>query len=118
MFIKALKSKIHRATVTDAHLEYPGSIGIDSELMAAAGIKPYEVVLIADVDNGNRLETYVVPEEAGSGKVVILGAAARLIKKGDIVIILNFAFYDEEEAKNLTPKIVVADENNGIKEIL
>ena len=87
MFIKLLKSKLHRATVTHAKLHYPGSIEIDSELMRAADIAPYEAVVIADLNNGNRLETYAVPAQADSGKVVILGAAARLIKPKNIIII-------------------------------
>ena len=115
MFIKVLKSKLHRAAVTDAKLDYPGSIAIDSELLQAAGILPYESVLVADLNNGNRLETYAVAAEAGSGDVVILGAAAKLIKPGDVVIILAFAFCTPEEAGKLKPKIVVLDENNKIK---
>ena len=92
MLLKLLKGKIHRATVTDAHIEYPGSIGIDSKLLEAANIMPYEAVLVVDVTNGARVETYVVPEAAGSGKIVILGAAARLMDPKDTVIIMNFAF--------------------------
>jgi aspartate 1-decarboxylase len=115
MLLKLLKSKIHRATVTDSLADYPGSIGIDSALMEATGIVPYETVLVADVTNGNRLETYVVPEEAGSGKINILGAAARLMQKGDIVIIMGFAWMTPEEAKGFKPKVVVADEKNKIK---
>ncbi len=114
MFVKILKSKLHRARVTDAKLHYPGSIAIDSALMDAAGILPYESVLVADVDNGNRLETYVVPAEAGSGQIVILGAAAQLIKPKDIVIILGFGYLTPEEAEGSKPKVVVLDENNKI----
>jgi aspartate 1-decarboxylase len=115
MLVKVLKSKLHRATVTDAKLHYPGSIAIDSALMEAAGILPYESVLIADITNGNRLETYVVPAEADSGKIIILGAAAQLIKTKDIVIILGFGFLTPDEAKESKPKVVVLDENNKIK---
>ena len=114
MFVKILKSKLHRARVTEAKLHYPGSIAIDSALMEAAGILPYESVLIADLNNGNRLETYVVPAETGSKKVVILGAAAQLIQEKDIVIILSFGFLTPEEVKKFKPKIVVLDENNNI----
>lgn len=114
MFVKILKSKLHRARVTETKLHYPGSIAIDSALMEAAGILPYESVLIADLDNGNRLETYVVPAEAGSGQIVILGAAARLIRQNDIVIILSFALLTPEEAKEFKPKVVVLDKNNNI----
>ena len=115
MFVKLLKSKLHRATVTDTKLHYAGSIAIDSKLMEAVGILPYESVLVVDLNNGNRLETYVVPAEADSGEVVILGAAAQLIKTGDVVIILSFGFYTPEEARKLKPKVVVLDENNKIK---
>jgi aspartate 1-decarboxylase len=114
MFVKILKSKLHRARVTETRLHYPGSIAIDSELMEAAGILPYESVLIADLNNGNRLETYAVPAQAGSRQIVILGAAARLIKPKDIVIILGFGFFTPEEAKEFKPKTVVLDENNNI----
>jgi len=114
MFVKILKSKLHRARVTETKLHYPGSIAIDSALMEAAGILPYESVLIADLNNGNRLETYVVPAEAGSGQIVILGAAAQLIHEKDIVIILGFGLLTPEEAKEFKPKVVVLDENNNI----
>jgi len=115
MFVKILKSKLHRATVTDTKLHYPGSIAIDSALMEAAGILPYESVLVADLNNGNRLETYVVPAEPNSGQVVILGAAAKLIKSKDIIIIFSFGFFTLEQAKEFKPRIVVLDENNKIK---
>jgi len=115
MFVKLLKGKLHRATVTDAKLHYSGSIAIDSELMKAADILPYESVLIADLNNGNRLETYAVPAEAGSGQVVILGPAARLVKPKDIIIILSFGYYTSQEAEKLKPKVIVLDENNKIK---
>ena len=115
MFVKILKSKLHRATVTDTKLHYPGSIAIDSALMEAAGILPYESVLVADLNNGNRLETYVVPAEPNSGQIVILGAAARLIKLKDIVIVLSFGFFTPDQAKEFKPKIVVLDKNNKIK---
>jgi len=115
MFVKILKSKLHRATVTDTKLHYPGSIAIDSALMEAAGILPYESVLVADLNNGNRLETYVVPAEPNSGQIVILGAAARLIELKDIIIILSFGFFTPDQAKEFKPKIVVLDKNNKIK---
>ena len=114
MFVKVLKSKLHRARVTEAKLHYPGSIEIDSALMDAVGILPYELVLIADLNNGSRLETYVVPAEACSGKVVVLGAAAQLIEPRDIVIIMSFAFLTPEEARQFKPKVAVLDENNTI----
>jgi len=114
MLIKVLKSKLHRAHVTEAKLHYPGSIEIDENLMWAAGIVPYEAVTVADLNNGNRLETYVVPGEPGSGRVVILGAAAQLVKPQDIVIIFSFALCSPDEAAELAPKIVVLDENNRV----
>jgi aspartate 1-decarboxylase len=116
MFVKILKSKLHCATVTDTKLHYAGSIAIDAELMEAAGFLPYEAVWVADLNNGNRLETYAVPAEAGSGNVVVMGAAARLIKPKDIIIIFSFGFYTPDEAKALKPKIIVLDENNKIKD--
>jgi len=114
MFVKILKSKLHRARVTETKIHYPGSIGIDSELMEAVGILPYELVLIADLNNGNRLETYVVPAEAGSGEISILGAAAQLIEVGDIVIIMSFAYLTPEEAREFKPKVAVLDEKNNV----
>ena len=116
MFVKVLKSKLHRATVTDTKLHYTGSIKIDSTLMEAADIVPYESVLVADLNNGSRLETYAVPAEADSGKVVILGAAAQLIKPKDIVIIFSFRYCTPDDAAKLKPKIIVLDENNKIKD--
>ncbi len=115
MFVKILKSKLHRARVTETKLHYAGSIAIDLTLMEAAGILPYESVLVADLDNGSRLETYAVPAEADSGRVVILGAAAHLIKPKDLIIVFSFGYYTPEEAKKLEPKVVLLDENNKIK---
>ncbi len=111
-----MKSKLHRARVTDAKLNYPGSIAIDSALMEAVGILPYESVLVADVNNGNRLETYVVPAPANSGQVTVLGAAAHLIKKNDLVIIIAFGYFTPEEAGAFKPKVAYLDENNKIKQ--
>jgi aspartate 1-decarboxylase len=114
MLVKVLKSKLHRGRVTETRLHYPGSIEIDVALMEAAGILPYESVLVADLNNGSRLETYVVPGKCGAGEIVILGAAAKLVKVGDIVIIMAFGFCTPEEAAELKPKVVVLDENNKI----
>ncbi|MBN1803842.1 MAG: aspartate 1-decarboxylase [Sedimentisphaerales bacterium] len=116
MFIKVLKSKLHRATVTDAKLHYPGSIAIDSVLMEAAGIYINESVVVADLNNGNRLETYAVPAEPNSGQIVILGAAAQLIRPKDIVIIMGFVFLTPEEAEKFKPKVVILGQNNIIKD--
>lgn len=114
MLLKVLKSKLHRARITETRLHYPGSIEIDSALMEAAGILPYESVLVANLNNGSRLETYAVPGETGSGDVVILGAAAQLAKAGDIVIIMAFGLCTAEEAAVIKPKVVVLDEKNNI----
>lgn len=118
MLIKALKGKIHRATVTDTKIDYPGSIGIDTDLLEAAGILPYEEVLLANVTNGARVETYVVASPAGSGQISVLGAAARMFNPGDIVIIMNFGYYGKEEMADIKPKVVVPDANNKIERIL
>jgi aspartate 1-decarboxylase len=115
MFVKLLKSKLHRATVTDTKLHYPGSIAVDSALMEAVGILPYESVLVADLNNGNRFETYTVVAEANSGQVVILGPAARLVKPKDVIVIFAFGYYSPEEARKVKPKIIVLDKNNKIK---
>jgi len=114
MVVKLLKSKLHRATVTDTQLHYAGSIAIDSELMEAVGFLPYEAVMIADLNNGSRLETYVVPAKAGSGEVMVMGAAAQLVEPKDIVIIFSFGFFTPEEALEFKPKVVALDENNKI----
>lgn len=108
-----LKSKIHRATVTEARVDYVGSITIDSELMERADLTPYEKVLVADVDNGARLETYVIEGPPGSGVVCMNGAAARLVAKGDKVIVMSFAGYDEREARTHRPIAVFVDEDNN-----
>lgn len=114
MLVKLLKSKLHRARVTGTKLHYPGSMAVDSDLMEAAGLLPYESVLVADLNNGNRLETYVIPAEAGSGEVIMLGAAAQLVDVQDIVIILSFGLFTPQEAKDIKPSVVVLDENNKI----
>ena len=97
MRVKVLKAKIHRATVTETQLEYSGSITIDQDLMDAAGLVQYEQVLVADITNGTRHETYVVPGPRGSGAVCVMGAAARLVHRGDKVIIMAFAELEPQE---------------------
>ena len=109
-----LKSKIHRATVTDADLHYVGSITIDEELMEAADMVPYERVQVVDIDNGSRLETYVIEGAPGSGAIGMNGAAARMIHKGDKIIIFSFIVVDEEDVPALKPKIVYVDDINRI----
>jgi aspartate 1-decarboxylase len=112
-----LKSKIHRATVTDADLNYIGSITIDEDLMEAADLVSYERVQVVDIDNGNRLETYVIGGEPGTGIIAMNGAAARLIHRGDKIIIFSFWMMDQEEARLWKPKIVYVDELNRINMI-
>lgn len=112
-----LKSKIHRATVTDANLDYEGSVAIDESLMEAAGIYEFEQVQIYDINNGNRLTTYAIKAERGSGVISINGAAAHLAKKGDLVIIASYSVYEEEEAGGHAPLLVYVDGNNSIKKV-
>jgi aspartate 1-decarboxylase len=109
------KSKIHRATVTHADLHYEGSISIDSDLLEAANLLPYEKVSIWDINNGNRFETYTLKGEAGSGVICCNGAAARLVSTGDMIIIASWAEMNEEEAQNYEPTVVLVDEKNRIK---
>lgn len=109
-----LKGKIHRARVTDANLNYEGSITIDELLMEAADILPYEKVQVLDVDNGSRLETYAITGERGSGVICINGAAARLVSTGDKVIILAYSIATEDEAKKVKPKLIRVNELNAI----
>ncbi len=111
------KSKIHVATVTGANLNYVGSITIDSSLMEAADILPYEKVQVVNNNNGSRLETYVIAGPAGEGDVCLNGAAARLVQPGDQVIIISYAGMTGEELKNFKPRVVFVDHLNRIKEI-
>ena len=117
MTLEILKSKIHRATVTQAELNYVGSITIDETLMEAAGIFEYEKVQIADVDNGARFETYVIAGEKGSGIICLNGAAARMVSTGDKVIIMCYAQMTPQEAKENPPKVVFVDEKNRITSV-
>ena len=117
MTLEMLKSKIHRATVTQAELNYVGSITIDEGLMEAAGILEYEKVQIADVDNGARFETYVIAGEAGSGIICLNGAAARMVSAGDKVIIMSYAQMAPEEIKDNPPKVVFVNEKNEITSV-
>jgi aspartate 1-decarboxylase len=107
-----MKSKIHRATVTDANLNYVGSITIDTDLMAAADLLEWEQVAIVDIDNGNRFETYVIPGAAGSGAMCLNGAAARLVHPGDRIIVISYADYDQSELEGFEPSIVHVDRTN------
>ncbi|MCJ7520800.1 MAG: aspartate 1-decarboxylase [Dehalococcoidia bacterium] len=109
-----LKSKIHRATVTEANIQYEGSITLDKDLMEAADILPFEQVHVLDIDNGSRLETYVIEGERGSGVICINGAAARLVSAGDKVIIISYQTISEADALNLVPKLVYVNSQNAI----
>ena len=112
MIYTMMHGKIHRATVTEANLEYMGSITIDEDLMDAAGILPGERVQICNNNTGARLETYTIPGKRGSGVVCLNGAAARCTAIGDVVIIIAYAQMDEKEARTLVPKVVMVDEKN------
>ena len=115
MFLQVYKSKIHRAVVTEANLNYVGSISIDEALMEAAGIIEGERVQIVNNNNGERLETYVIRGERNSGQICLNGAAARTAQVGDIIIIIAYAWISPEEAKDFKPKTVFPDDNNKIK---
>lgn len=112
LLIQILKSKIHRATVTEARIDYVGSITIDCDLLKKANILPYEKVLVVSLDSGQRLETYVIEGEPGSRKICMNGAAARRIIKGDKIIIMSFCLLEAEQAKTFKPAIVHVDEHN------
>ncbi len=117
MTLTMLKSKIHRAVVTQADLNYVGSITIDKDLMMAADILEYEQVQIVDVNNANRFETYVIEGEAGSGIVCLNGAAARLVQTGDNIIIMSYCQVERDKAKNVKPTVVFVDEQNRVADI-
>ncbi|MFE0774877.1 aspartate 1-decarboxylase [Streptomyces sp. NPDC058861] len=111
------KSKIHRATVTQADLHYVGSVTVDAELMEAADLLPGELVHIVDIDNGARLETYVIEGERGSGVIGINGAAAHLVHPGDLVILISYAQMEDAEARAFVPRVVHVDGGNRIVEL-
>ncbi|GLC29118.1 aspartate 1-decarboxylase [Clostridium omnivorum] len=117
MQLNMLKCKIHRATITEAKLNYVGSITIDTALMESSGLLEYEKVQIVDINNGNRFETYVIPGEKNSGIICLNGAAARCVQPGDKIIIMAYCQMDEIEAKSYKPTVVFVDSNNKIKEI-
>ena len=112
MLVKVLRAKIHRATVVQAEVDYAGSIAIDGDLMDAAGILPGECVLVADLADGVRFETYALQGRRASGIICVNGAAARLVKVGDKVIIMAFAYVTPEEAAGIQPRIVLVDDGN------
>lgn len=114
MLLKVLRSKIHRATITEARVDYVGSITIDRDLLAASGLLAGECVLVADMTNGARFETYVIVGQPGSGVICINGAAARLVTPGDEAIIMAFAYAGQEEAAALKPRVVLVDKDNRV----
>ena len=115
MLVEILKSKIHRAKVTHSNLNYVGSIGIDEELIEAAGLWEFERVFVYNINNGERFDTYVFKEERGSGVISINGAAARKVAVGDLIIVVAFASLTPEEVKNHSPQIVFPGPNNKLK---
>ncbi len=117
MNITMLKGKIHRATVTQAELDYVGSITVDMDLLDAAGILEYEKVQVVDINNGERLETYTIAGERGSGVICLNGAAARCVQKGDKVIIMAYCTMSADEAKTHRPKVVFVGEKNEISSV-
>lgn len=112
MYIEMILSKLHRATVTDANLNYVGSVTIDAELLKRSNMLPGQKVQIVNNNNGARFETYIIEGEADSGIVCINGAAARLVQPGDIVIMITYGYVTPEEARNLKPTVLLLDENN------
>ncbi|WP_102274780.1 aspartate 1-decarboxylase [Cytobacillus massiliigabonensis] len=118
MFRTMMNGKIHRAVVTEANLNYVGSITIDTDILDAVGMVPNEKVQIVNNNNGARFETYIIPGERGSGVICVNGAAARLVQEGDIVIIISYAMIAEENVPNHEPKVAIMDENNRIKNMI
>jgi len=118
MFLNMFKSKIHRAVVTEANLNYVGSITIDQALMEAADILPNEKVQVVDNNNGSRLETYVIPGPRDSGVICLNGAAARMVQPGDTVIIITYAMMDRDEARTFKPRAILVDEHNKVVRVI
>lgn len=117
MYRTMLKSTIHRATVTQAEVDHPGSVTLDEDLMDAADLLAGEQVAIVDVTNGARLETYVVPGRRGSGVLAVNGAAARLIERGDVVIVTSYAILDEARARTVESRVVLVDNHNRQRDL-
>lgn len=117
MEIEMLKGKIHRATVTQAELNYVGSITVDEALLGAAGIREYQKVQVVNINNGNRIETYTIAGEKDSGVICLNGAAARHFSPNDLVIIMAYASYNEKDLEKYSPKVVFVDDKNKIKKI-
>ena len=117
MNIEMLQGKIHRATVTQAALDYVGSITIDEALLEASSIREYQKVQVVDINNGNRLETYTIAGERNSGIICLNGAAARCVSEGDKIIIMAYSSYNQDDLKDYKPKVVLVDDNNKIEKI-
>ena len=116
MNVQLVKSKIHRAVITQADLHYEGSLAIDLDLMEACGLLPYERILVVNMTNGERLETYAIPGARGSKVFCLNGAAAHRGNKGDIITIMSFAFYESDDAEGHKPSVIIMNENNEIIE--
>ena len=117
MNIEMLQGKIHRATVTQAALDYVGSITIDEALLEASSIREYQKVQVVDINNGNRLETYTIAGERNSGIICLNGAAARCVSEGDKIKIMAYSSYNQDDLKDYKPKVVFVDDNNKIEKI-
>jgi aspartate 1-decarboxylase len=115
MFLTLLKSKLHRGTITDSNLEYEGSISIDADLLRAANMLPHERVDVLNINNGQRFSTYIIEAPAGSGAIIVNGAAARLVQKSDLVIICAFVMMEEAAALVHQPAVIQLNERNGVK---
>jgi aspartate 1-decarboxylase len=118
MLLRLLKAKIHRATVTFTDVNYHGSITIDSNLLRASGLYPNEAVLVADCENGNRFETYIIPGEPGSGVIGVNGAAARLTRVGNKVIVMAFVLATPDEVTGHRSRVIIADDDNRVRETI
>ena len=118
MYREMMNAKIHRAQVTEAALNYVGSITIDADILDAVGMLPNEKVQVVNNNNGARFETYIIPGKRGSGVICVNGAAARLVQKGDIVIIISYAYVEQEKLSEHKPTVAIMDEGNKIKEII
>jgi aspartate 1-decarboxylase len=118
LILTLCKSKIHRVRVTEAELYYEGSLTVDTHLLAASGILPYEKVQVVNVNNGERFETYIIPGQAGTGIICLNGPAARLGTVGDEIIVIAYAEFEEAEAKKYQPTVVLVDQKNKIKQVL
>ena len=118
MHLEIMKAKLHGGAVTEANLEYTGSLGVDSDLMKESGILPYEKVQVLNLDRGGRIETYVIPEEAGSRKLEVNGAAAHFFKKGERILVIAYAHLSPEELKGFVPVVLILNEKNEVVERL